>query len=238
MPRQLELDILPQPDDTTCGPTCLHAVYRFFDEEVPLQQLIREIPFLDEGGTLAVLLGTHALRQGFRATIYTFNLTVFDPTWFRPGVDLATRIKAQMRVKRSPRLLAASRAYLDFLQLGGQIKMKDLNASLIRRYLKKSIPILTGLSSTFLYQCEREIESECKPDDVKGTPTGHFVVLCGYNKQERMVRVADPYLPNPLGEDHYYDVHFDRLLSAILLGVLTHDANLLIIEPPKSHPAN
>ena len=26
-----DLEILNQPDDVTCGPTCLHAVYRYFD---------------------------------------------------------------------------------------------------------------------------------------------------------------------------------------------------------------
>jgi hypothetical protein len=56
-------------------------------------------------------------------------------------------------------------------------------------------------------------------------------VLCGYDKQQRKVLVADPYLPNPLADDHYYDVELDRLVCAILLGVLTYDANLLIIEP-------
>lgn len=45
------------------------------------------------------------------------------------------------------------------------------------------------------------------------------------------MRVADPYLPNPLAEDHYYEVELDRLVCAILLGVLTHDANLVMIEP-------
>ena len=33
--RELDLDILAQPDDETCGPTCLHAVYRYFGEVPP-----------------------------------------------------------------------------------------------------------------------------------------------------------------------------------------------------------
>jgi len=35
------------------------------------------------GGTLAVNLANHALRRGYRALIVTYNLTVFDPSWFR-----------------------------------------------------------------------------------------------------------------------------------------------------------
>jgi hypothetical protein len=201
---------------------------------MPLEQVIRETPKLEKGGTLAVLLGCDALRRGYRATIYTFNLKVFDPTWFASRKSLVPRLRAQRAAKRkSAKLKAASQAYIDFLQLGGKIRMQDLNASLIRRYLKRSIPILTGLSSTYLYQCEREIEPEGQSDDILGVPNGHFVVLCGYDKQRQTVRVADPYLPNPIAEDHYYEVGLDRLVCAILLGVLTYDANLLVIEPAK-----
>ena len=81
MVTKLELEMLPQPDDTTCGPTCLHAVYRYYDDPVPLPQLIDEVEPLSTGGTLAVSLACHALRRRYRATIYTYNLTLFDPTW-------------------------------------------------------------------------------------------------------------------------------------------------------------
>ena len=82
MDHRLQLEILPQPNDTTCGPTCLHAVYRYLGEELPLHQVIAETQALQEGGTLAVMLGCHALRRGFDVAIDTFNLQVFDPTWF------------------------------------------------------------------------------------------------------------------------------------------------------------
>ena len=34
------LEILAQPDDATCGPTCLHAVYRHFGDALPLDSVI------------------------------------------------------------------------------------------------------------------------------------------------------------------------------------------------------
>jgi hypothetical protein len=125
-------------------------------------------------------------------------------------------------------------AYAQFIELGGEVLMHDLNKSLIRHYLNVSLPILTGLSSTFLYMSPRERQRDMKPDDLRGTPTGHFVVLCGETRQRKMVRVADPYVPNPFAKDRYYEVNFDRLIGAILLGVLTYDANLLIIQPRSS----
>jgi hypothetical protein len=230
MQKHLQLEILAQPDDTTCGPTCLHSVYQYYRDDVPLHQVVQESSALQETGTLAVLLGDHALKRGYAATIYTFNLTVFDPTWFLTNSDLVERLEAQMAAKQNTKLHVASKAYIEFLKLGGEIRMQDLNAALIIRYLKSSIPILTGLSATYLYGCEREIEPDCRPDDIHGVPTGHFVVLSGYDVDRGTVRVADPYQSNPSG-DHYYEVKMDRLVCAILLGVLTYDANLLIIQP-------
>lgn len=234
METRLQLEILPQPDDRTCGPTSLHAVYRYYADEVSLEQVIDQTPQLEEGGTLAALLGSHALGRGYRATIYSYNLKVFDPTWFRPGAaPLEGLLATQMAQKNSPRLHRVSNAYRKFLELGGTVRMEDLTSGLIRRYLNAGTPILTGLSSTYLYRAAREYGINSDPDDVRGYPAGHFVVLCGYDRQSRSVLVADPLLPNPMSPQHYYVVGLERVLCAILLGILTDDANLLVIEPHK-----
>src|SRR5690606_18545271 len=222
MESRLQLEMMPQPDNQTCGPTCLHALYRYYGYDMALSDLVAETPQLESGGTLAALLGCDALKRGFDARIYTYNLKVFDPTWFRPHApDLRERLRAQMKAKPSERLHRASRAYIEFLDRGGEIKMQDLDGGLLRRYLRRKIPILTGLSATYLYQCKREYGADDTPDDVRGYSTGHFVVLCGYNTPLRRVLVADPFLPNPLGPDHYYEIELDRVICAILLGVLT-----------------
>ena len=109
--------------------------------------------------------------------------------------------------------------------------MEDLTSELIRRFLKNSTPILTGLSATYLYRAKREFGRDSIPDDVRGAPVGHFVVLCGYDQSNRTVLVADPLHPNPFANEQTYAVEIDRVKNAILLGIVTHDANLLIIEP-------
>ena len=90
-----------QPDDTTCGPTCLHAVYGYYGDEAELDQVIQETVRLEHGGTLALLLGCHALRRGYQATIYTYHLQVFDPTWFVPGADRSTSVSLLKRRRRN-----------------------------------------------------------------------------------------------------------------------------------------
>jgi hypothetical protein len=198
--------------------------------------VIRQVKQIKGGGTLAVLMGCHALQRGYRAKLYTFNLQVFDPTWFNLSTeDLKDRLVRQMRVKKNPKIRAATRAYLDFLRLGGTIRFEDLTTQLIRGLLKRSIPILTGLSATFLYRTAREMEvgNTLVYDDIRGEPSGHFVVLCGYDLTRRSALVADPLLPNPISPTQIYSVRLNRLICAIMLGILTYDANLLIITPRK-----
>jgi hypothetical protein len=235
METKLQFGILPQPDDTTCGPTCLQAIYRYYDDPVSLDQVISEVHGLQAGGTLAVFLACHALRRGYSAKIYTYNLHMFDPSWFSAGSAefLSRKLIQQKDVKQDDKITISTRGYLEFLKFGGELRFEDLTSSLIRYYLKRSVPILTGMSSTFLYQSTRELESTNLMDDVQGEPVGHFVVFCGYDKGSREVLVADPYLLNPLGEGQFYTVSIERAIGAIYLGVLTHDANFLIVQPKK-----
>ena len=115
MTIKLHLDISKQPDDITCGPACLHSVYDYYGDFISLQQVITEVKSLEGGGTLAVLLANHALRRGYRATIYTYNLNVFDPTWFAGKVSLPEKLKAQATIKNDEKLSFATQGYLEFL---------------------------------------------------------------------------------------------------------------------------
>lgn len=234
LPPRIHLPVamLPQPDETTCGPTCLHAVYRYWGRLEPLPQVIARTGKLQRGGTVAVFLACDALRQGFQATIYTFNLKLFDPTWFAGGVDIAERLLRQRAEKpHDARVQEVTGGYVDFLRLGGRLRLADLSRYLLRGFLRRRLPIITGLSSTYLYRAMREYGPQDQPDDVRGTPGGHFVVLAGYDRPARTVLVADPYGP---ARDYWLNI--DRAVGAVLLGIVTHDANLLIIHPAGKPP--
>ena len=219
--------------DTTCGPTCLHAVYRYFGDDITLSQVIEDVIELESGGTLAVMLGLHALKRGYKARLFTYNLQLFDPTWFADNVNLRRKMGAQARVKSNPRLHTATWANIEFLERDGEINFEDLEPSLLYRYLNRSIPILTGLSATYLYRTARERGWDDEFDDIRGESSGHFVVLCGYDRQKREILVADPLHGIRRNREHKYTVNVYRLICAIMLGVLTYDGNLLIIEPPR-----
>lgn len=226
---RLPVKILPQPDETTCGPTCLHAIYNYWGKREVLEEVIARTRKLESGsGTFAVFLACDALRNGFQATIYTYNLMMFDPTWFVAGVDIAERLRLQREAKTDARLRHATEGYLEFLSLGGRLRLSDLSHQLIHGLLRRGLPVLTGLSSTYLYRTAREHGPQDTPDDVRGFPAGHFVIMAGYDSDKHTVLVADPY-----GPSQEYWSNIDRVLGAVLLGIVTHDANLLVIHPPR-----
>lgn len=232
MKAAIPLNISPQPDDSTCGPTSLHTVYSYYGDEIPLQQVIEEVEYLQEGGTLGCMLANHALARGYKATIYTYNLNIFDPTWFgHEQFFIKNKLELQSQHKQNSKLQVATKAYSNYLDRGGVIKYEVLKPSLIRRYLNKRVPILTGLSSTYLYGSMREHGENMDYDDLRGEPSGHFVVMNGYDKTRRTITIADPLHSNPLGEGPIYETGIDRLINAILLGIVTYDANLIVITP-------
>lgn len=232
---KVNIPIKPQPDETTCGPTCLHSIYQYYQDPIGLQEVIDEVLSLEDGGTLGALLAHHALKRGFNATIYSYNLQVFDPSWFTLEMEeIQDKLKEQLKFKDDPKLKIATDAYLKFLENGGKLRFEDLRSMIIRRYLKKDQPVIAGLSATYLYGSKREFGPNLEYDDIRGEPSGHFVVLYGYDMETRMVSIADPLNINPLNGGQFYQMKIDRVVNAILLGIVTYDANLIIISPKKA----
>lgn len=228
-----KLTILPQPDDVTCGPTALHAVYKFFGEDLNLPELIREIEMLETGGTLAVYLGIDAIKRGYSATVYSYNLRIFDPSWFSLSSKLLIeKLEEQYEYKDGKRFRKTCSAYLEFLKMGGTLRFDNLEYSVIKNHTDRGLPVIAGLSSTYLYPSVREHETRNNKiiyDDIRGEPTGHFVVVKGIDSNE--VWIADPYNLNPFNREiREYKVPVARFINSIMLGVLSYDANLLVIE--------
>ncbi|MEZ4755019.1 MAG: peptidase-C39 like family protein [Bdellovibrionota bacterium] len=228
----IPINMLEQPDDSTCGPVCLHSVYRYLGIEISLEDILTDVISFKDGGTLAVYLGIDALERNLNAELVSYNLEMFDPTWSNLNSSkLIEKLTAQKAEKCEPKFIKASDAYIKFLTLGGKVLFKDLSTELFKSYFDRNLPILTGLSATYLYYCSREYVLTAEKlieDDIKGRPVGHFVVLNGM--EESNILVADPYKDNPYGTELSYSVSVDHLMHSILLGAVTYDANLLVIS--------
>lgn len=232
----IDIKINTQPDDETCGPTCLHAIYQHYGYDITLEEVIKTIKRSQSGGTLAPYLGTHALERGFTASVLINNFDIFDPSWFEhseASVNLSAKLEEQLKYKKDSGVVQMTAAYQEFLNAGGIIKFKILSVELLREYFSYNLPVITGLSATYLYNSPREIyeDKKSKFDDLRGQPCGHFVIIVGYDATHRQIGVVDPQQNNPLVRNNYYKVSSNRLINSILLGISTYDANLLIIQP-------
>jgi hypothetical protein len=234
------INMSPQPDDETCGQTCLQAVYRYYDDEVALAQLVKTVIQVKTGGTIAANLALHALKRNYATTTYTYNLNLFDPTWFdevtgeSDNAYLLDKIIKQKKYFKSRRDIEASDAYIKMLKSGGKVCYRDLSYDFLETLFAQKKPIITGLSATYLYRTARERmnkQNKSVYDDIRGDPCGHFVVLSGFEKNKRKVIVADPLHSNPISQNNHYVVERTRLVNSIMLGVLTYDSNLLVISP-------
>ncbi len=224
------LKISAQPTETSCGPTCLHAVYQHFGDEYGLEKLIADIPENPDGGTYSVILANHALKRGYKATIYSYNLRVFDPTWANLSSE---KISAKLAIRRehshSKRARANLSAYIEFLENGGLMRFDELDSALLAMLLANGAPVIAGLNSTHLYRSARQ-KKNGKDDDVNGEVEGHFVTLFEYDHANKQILVADPYHKNPLSDSQIYAIDPQRLINSIMLGIVTYDANLLLID--------
>lgn len=230
--HELRLERFTQPDDVTCGPTCLRKVFLYFGLDLPLDAVLGEIDRNEDGGTLAVFLGLAAVRRNFQARIYSYDLRIFDPTWRKLSRDeLIEKLRLRIPHLASPKARRSAKAYLKFLEIGGTIAFEELTPQLLKRTLNRNHPILAGLSATHLYGFSRERHDPDThlliDDDIAGDPTGHFVVITGYEHWGRRFVILDPSAHVPVTKDGRLVVDAQRLINSILLGDLTYDAVLL-----------
>lgn len=231
MNANLKLSMVKQPTYTTCGPTSLYAVYSYLGDTISLEKVIKEIEQFEEGGgTIAVHLANHALERGYKVSLYSFNLTIFDPSWFKLSrQEIIQKLKLRLEQKKlSAKAQKIYPVYIKFFELGGEVLFEELSRDLIFRHLRENIPIITSLSCTWLYKDPRENPITNVEDDILGDPVGHFVVLHGIKGNR--VYVADPFEQNPIGETLYYDIEYHTLINSILLGVTSFDGNLLVLR--------
>lgn len=230
--KELDVPRFEQPDDVTCGPTCLKQIYSFYQDRHTFEDIVAATPRNPDGGTLAVFLGLAALQHGYRATLYPFDLRIFDPSWFDlPQKAIAEKIAQREQHVTNAKIKRSMGAWREFIGQGGRVEFAELSPELLVDILERGHPILSGLSATWLYRQTRERPDDNEWDDIRGEPAGHFVVIGGYSGGGRRFMIRDPSSHVPFSRDGRYVVPAQRLINAILLGDTTQDAVLLEIWP-------
>ena len=67
--NQLKVERILQPDEVTCGPTCLRKVYAFYGDIVGMPAVLGALDRNEDGGTLAVFLAIAALKAAGRSAL-------------------------------------------------------------------------------------------------------------------------------------------------------------------------
>lgn len=223
MPTKIEMPV--QPSGTTCGPTSLYALYRYYGLDVTLDAVVDSVTTLPTGGTVDACLGADAIRRGFDARIVTTNLMMFDPTWAGLDMDSLLGKLSEMRTvyQRDNHKLSVITEYINFLRLGGTIEIVgDMPSKHI-----DMLPCICGLSYTALTNSVRYDNSTDVSTEF-GELLGHFVLVSQYDSLHREYTVADPW-PGESGQ--HYNITEDELNRAMLFGTATNDGGLLFIAP-------
>jgi hypothetical protein len=235
-PSRRQLHELPvprvvQPDDTTCGPSCLAQVAGFFGQQHTVPALAAGLSRLHHGGTLGVFLALRAMELGFEAAVYPLGVRVFDPTWWQLDAPaLVDRLHRRRDTLTEPLDREVIDAWVRFLRAGGHLRFAELTPALLRGAIDRGHPLICGLNVTWLYRESRE-QDDGTPDDVGGEQVGHFVTIAGYSGGGRRFDIRDPHWEAPYGVDGHYRVGAWQLIHAILIGDRTRDAVLVELWP-------
>lgn len=229
-----ELNILPQPDAESCGPACLHAVFRYFHQYTTLEEVIQGVGPKATGPVPMVHLAQDAIDRGFSATLHTCHFNIFDPGW--KGLSkkgLLNKLRGMMENLSDKKLMNALYAYIHFLHSGGSLLFDPIDQNLFNKYLCCGFPVLCRINAARHYDHQQDGPLDIHPHMAGRDTTGQaskFVVL--YSMHGDVVDVADPYPQNPLGDGHHYPVDAFHLLSSIEADKGTYDASLLVLSPP------
>ena len=145
----------------------------YWGDDEPLATVIERMWRLEQGGTFAVFLGCDALAQGLsRAHLHVQPLRVRSDVVHAAARRHRRAARSRSARRRATRGQHATDGYLEFLERGGRLRFADLSQHLIRGILRCRLPIITGLSSTYLYRSAREFGRTDTPDDVRGIRSG------------------------------------------------------------------
>jgi hypothetical protein len=179
----------------------------FYGLKTTPQSLMPEITaFRDEGGqvcgTLTTWMCSWALRNGFGVELHCSDSELLDLSW----ATLEPEIQVErMKLAREVRTMTALTkdvihkyfdSYIEFIQLGGELKIAPYISSVLIESLLNRGPVICTFAYSTLYGVGRRTNTalrESIPDDLNGTTCTHAAVIYGINQHGEFL-IADPYL--------------------------------------------
>jgi hypothetical protein len=175
----LQLEPILQDGPTACTNACLRMVAGYFGRELERDAIDRAL-FKDSAGcSFNTDLARIALRHGFAADCYGYNLYLTDPAdaGLSPAA-LLDRLRRERAHLRDPWYRPMLESIVAALQEGVHYAVRRPAFEIAASYLRARIPVIAVVSYPALH-------------GVRGNPfSGHDVVLTGYDG--RRVFFVDP----------------------------------------------
>ena len=165
---KLKVPLLRQGEGTNdCGPTCVSMVLNYYSIKNDVNQLTKDIRKIDkkmklpdDSYTYVPQLGLYFLKQGFKVEIVTFNPFLFtynDHLNVNPIKSLkAFHERVKNKKKVSVEIKRPAKFFIDFIENGGKVVVKIPDEKDIRTEIEHRRPMITLLTSRFLYKQEKK----------------------------------------------------------------------------------
>jgi len=187
---KLKVPYIPQRKGT-CGSSSLQQVLAYYGVKLGLDEILKDIKKY-KYGTFMPYLGLYAKRLGFMPKIVTYDVKVFDPTWFGLLVgQIIKKLETRSREMDVPHVYRSEcKAFVRYLKAGGAIEFDFIKKGRIIKELERKRPVIVDVCSTILHRKERKNRVKDKYSDTSGEPMYHAVVVSGHEKGKFII--VDP----------------------------------------------
>jgi ABC-type bacteriocin/lantibiotic exporter with double-glycine peptidase domain len=209
MKLKLSVPYFKQELGNDCGICCVRTLSGFYGKKVFSKQVLEKCD-LHPFGVFTVDLGLFLLEEGFDVDIYSFDLSLVNPSWSKSSeTELLERLKElylgdEFNRKKLEKTIS-------FIECGGRFKVKIPEEKMLIDSIKKKVPVMISVNASVLYD--------------KRSDLAHFVVVNGFTKNSFIV--SDPFFE---GE---YSVSKKKLLFAWFTESINSSGYLLKITPSK-----
>jgi len=210
---RINLPILKQPTNKSCGTTCLRIVLAYHGIEISEKTISKNLIKDQEGGTFITELARFAKTLNLKATCFAYNLYLTDPSTDK-NIDSQTLINKLEKLKNGLKdnwFLEMTESIINTISSGISYIIKKPNIYLFKSYLRQAIPIIISVNYTSLY-------------NKQGNPfEGHNIILNGF--KEDYFWFIDP-------EHGIQDkIHSKQLMFSLHSAkIIARSAYMLIIE--------